>query len=282
MSWLTLAAVVLVILSGLIHSVWNLFAKQSINKNVFLWCCQLAAILIFLPMSVIELRTIDTVPLVGYLLLLASMILHGIYIFLLAKTYTIGDLSQVYPIMRGTSPLFVPIIGVLMLGENLSIQGWIGIIMIVIGIFLTGDINTKWRFNKPILLAIMVGLIITSYTVVDKITLNYIPAFTLNEATNIGNLIALTFLTMRSQGIRTEWRVNWKTIILGGILAPGGYLLFLKALELQPVSQIAPMREIGTVFGTIFGVFLLNESQGRNRIIASIIITAGIIMLAYQ
>lgn len=279
---MTLAAVVLVILSGLIHSVWNLFAKQSINKNVFLWCCQLAAILIFLPMSVIELRTIDTVPLVGYLLLLASMILHGIYIFLLAKTYTIGDLSQVYPIMRGTSPLFVPIIGVLMLGENLSIQGWIGIIMIVIGIFLTGDINTKWRFNKPILLAIMVGLIITSYTVVDKITLNYIPAFTLNEATNIGNLIALTFLTMRSQGIRTEWRVNWKTIILGGILAPGGYLLFLKALELQPVSQIAPMREIGTVFGTIFGVFLLNESQGRNRIIASIIITAGIIMLAYQ
>jgi drug/metabolite transporter (DMT)-like permease len=66
----------------------------------------------------------------------------------------------------------------------------------------------------------------------------------------------------------------------GGVLAPGGYILFLKALQLMPVSQLAPMREIGTVFGTFFGVFLLNEPQGRNRIIASVVITAGIFLLA--
>ena len=85
---------------------------------------------------------------------------------------------------------------------------------------------------------------------------------------------------MRSSAIRKEWRINWRMIILGGTLAPGGYILFLQALELMPVSQLAPMREIGTVFGTIWGIFLLKEPQGKSRILASIVITAGIIILA--
>ena len=202
---------------------------------------------------------------------------------LLAKAYTLGDLSQVYPIMRGTSPLIVPIIGVLLLSEHLKIIGWVGIISIVVGIFIVGDFKLsrhRSSSNKAMTLAIMVGLMITSYTVVDKITLQYIPAFTLNEATNIGNFLALTYVAIRSKAIKHEWTINWKTILLGGLLAPGGYILFLKALEFMPVSQLAPMREIGTVFATLMGIFILQERQGRNRIIASILITIGIIMLA--
>jgi len=211
------------------------------------------------------------------------MILHGAYVFMLAQAYTIGDLSRVYPVMRGTSPLVVPVIGVLILNENLNLLGWVGIVSIVLGILVVGDFTTKGqgnKFNKSIILAFMVGIMITSYTVVDKLTLKYFPAFTLNEATNIGNLIALTYIAIKSKGILHEFRRNWKTIILGGILAPGGYILFLKALEVAPVSQLAPMREMGTVFGTLMGIFILQESQGRNRVIGSILITIGIIMLA--
>jgi drug/metabolite transporter (DMT)-like permease len=280
---LTLLAIILVIFSGLIHSIWNLLTKKSINKNVFLWFCQWAAIIFFLPLVLIELRSIDSVPLTGWLLVVASMILHGLYVLLLAKTYTIGDLSQVYPIMRGISPLLVPVIGVFVLNENLKFQGWIGVVCIVAGILLVGDFKSKGRwnlYNRSILLAFMVGVMITSYTVVDKVTLHYIPAITLNEASNIGNLLALTYLTVKSKAIRHEWRINWKTIIIGGFLAPGGYILFLKGLEIMPVSQLAPMREIGTVLGTLMGIFILQESQARNRIIASIIITVGVLLLA--
>jgi uncharacterized membrane protein len=280
---LTLLAIILVIFSGLIHSIWNLLTKKSINKNVFLWFCQWAAIIIFLPLFLIEIRTIDSVPLAGWLLVAVSMFLHGLYILLLAKTYTIGDLSQVYPIMRGISPLLVPVIGVFVLNENLKFQGWIGVVCIVAGILLVGDFKSKGRwnlYNRSILLAFMVGVMITSYTVVDKVTLHYIPAITLNEASNIGNLLALTYLTVKSKAIRHEWRINWKTIIIGGFLAPGGYILFLKGLEIMPVSQLAPMREIGTVFGTLMGKFIIQESQARNRIVASIIITVGVLLLA--
>jgi uncharacterized membrane protein len=272
-------AVLLVILSGLIHSIWNLFTKKSINKAVFLWFCQGMAVLVFLPLTLKEIAKIEPNFQIGWSFILLSMILHGIYVLLLAKTYSMGDLSKAYPIMRGISPLLVPIIGVLILNESLKLVSWVGIISIVFGILLIGGFNKK-ILNKTMVLAIAVGVMITCYTVVDKIALQFVPPITLNEFSNLGNLLALSWIALHSGAIRTEWKVNWRTIILGGVLAPGGYILFLKALELMPVSQLAPMREIGTVFGTLFGIFLLQEPQGRNRIIASIFITVGIIVLA--
>lgn len=270
--------------SGLIHSVWNLFTKKSVNKVVFLWFCQWAAIVIFLPFTVRELATFGH-PLqsFGLILLLVSVLLHGVYVLLLAKTYSIGDLSQVYPIMRGTSPLLVPLVGVLILGEHLSFAGWIGVVSIVIGIFLIGGLrfgSFSDLTSRAVFLAFGVGWMITGYTVFDKIALQYIPPFTLNEATNIGNLVALSWTALRSGAIREEWHVNWKTIILGGIMAPGGYILFLKALQIMPVAQIAPMREIGTVFGTLLGVLILRETQGKKRIGASVLIVLGVILLS--
>ncbi|TFE22652.1 hypothetical protein [Cohnella luojiensis] len=92
MTPLSQLAILLIILSGLAHSIWNLFTKRSINKNVFLWYCQLAAIVIFLPLVLVELPTINKVSIEGWLLIASSMLLHGVYVLLLAKAYTIGDL----------------------------------------------------------------------------------------------------------------------------------------------------------------------------------------------
>ncbi|KYP80799.1 hypothetical protein AYJ22_09665 [Ferroacidibacillus organovorans] len=102
---------------------------------------------------------------------------------------------------------------------------------------------------------------------------------TLNDASNLGNLIALSWLATQSGAIQAEWKANWKTILVGGVISPGGYLLFLLALHLAPVAQLAPMREIGTVFGTILGIVVLKEAQGRRRITAAGLITVGVILL---
>ncbi|ARU60170.1 hypothetical protein CBW65_03190 [Tumebacillus avium] len=274
----TLLPIALVLLSGMFHSVWNLFTKLSLNKSVFLWWTQWVAILVYLPTVIYELQSHSIEP-TGYLLLLGTMALHGLYVILLAKTYTIGDMSQVYPIMRGTSPLLVPLLGVLLLGESLTFYGWLGVALIVAGVLSLGGWRIQAASKKPVYYALAVGIIITSYTVYDKITLAYVPPLTLNEATNVGNLIALSYIALRSGMIKQEWQANWKTILLGGVLAPGAYILFLFALWMAPVSQLAPMREIGTVFGTFLAIFLLREEQGPKRIAASILITAGVILL---
>lgn len=274
-------AILLVFGSGFLHSVWNLYTKKSHNKNVFLWFCQLVAIIVFLPWAILEWNS-SQLSGIGLLVVIASMFLHGLYIILLATTYSVGDLSQVYPIMRGTSPLLVPLLGVTLLNEKLTVMGWSGVLSIVLGIALLS--NIKFKRNelsslKAPLLALAVGICIASYIVVDKIALNYVSAVILNEATNFGNLLALSWATFNSRGILNELKANWKIMLLGGIIAPGGYLLFLFALSLAPVAQLAPMREIGTVFGTVMGIFILREKQGTRRILTSFLIIIGVIIL---
>ncbi|XEC93706.1 EamA family transporter [Paenibacillus tarimensis] len=274
-------AVLLVLGSGFLHSVWNLYTKKSLNKNVFLWFCQLVAIIVFLPWTIMEWDSSQFTG-AGLMVILASMFLHGLYIILLAAAYTAGDLSQVYPIMRGTSPLLVPLLGVTLLDEELTYTGWFGVISIVIGIALLSDIKFKLSertHSKAPLMALAVGICIAGYIVVDKVALNYVSAVVLNEATNIGNLLALSWATFQSGEVRKELKANWKIMLFGGIIAPGGYLLFLFALSLAPVAQLAPMREIGTVFGTIMGIVILRERQGIRRIFTSLLITTGVIIL---
>ncbi|WP_027084441.1 DMT family transporter [Cohnella panacarvi] len=279
------AAFGLVLISGFVHSVWNLFAKRSINKHAFLWLCCGTSSIMFLPFVWSDQEAFSDVDPQGWVIIAASVIIHGVYIYLLATAYKIGDLSQVYPIMRGTSPLLVPVFGVLLLNERLQLVGWIGIACIVIGIVRAGNLRVGQlvkKGNHAVYVALMVGALITAYTVVDKVAIRHVPPQLLTELTNIGNFAALTLFAIREKGIAREWRVNWPTILLGGILSPGGYILFLMALEMLPVSQLAPMREIGTVFGTLMGVFLLREPQGKQRIWASVLITAGIVLLARQ
>jgi len=276
-------AVVLVLGSGFLHSLWNLYTKKSIDKNVFLWYCQLVAIVLFLPWTILEWDG-SRLSGEGLVIVLVSMALHGLYVVLLAAAYSAGDLSQVYPIMRGTSPLLVPVLGVTLYGESLSAAGWAGIGLIVVGIALLSSVKPGREASarapaswKAPLLALAVGVCIAGYIAVDKAALEYVPAVVLNEATNIGNLLALSWAALRSGKMREELRANGKVILLGGVIAPGGYLLFLFALSIAPVAQLAPMREIGTVFGTILGVLILREQQGARRILTSLLITLGVI-----
>lgn len=279
-------AIVLVIISGLLHAVWNLLAKQALNKVVFLWSFQWVAVVLYLPWALAAIG-LHPVPARGWILLVVTAAMHGMYVLLLARTYSLGDLSQVYPLMRGVSPFLVPVFGVALLGEHITGPGWVGIGAIIVGIGMLGDWHrplsacrsSRWP-SQAMWLALAVGLSITTYTILDKVTLHDVPAVALNDGSNIGNLVALTWWAVRSGAVKREWVAHWKTIIVGGIISPGGYLLFLTAIQMAPVARLAPIREIGIVFATILGVVLLKEAQGRKRLGASGLITAGAILLA--
>lgn len=62
---------------------------------------------------------------------------------------------------------------------------------------------------------------------------------------------------------------------------PGSYLVFLFALKIAQVGQLAPIREISIVFGAILGALILKEKQGRRKIISSIVIVIGVLILSF-
>jgi drug/metabolite transporter (DMT)-like permease len=273
-------AFILVIGSGLMHAVWNLFTKTSTNKIVFLWSIHITSFVLLLPQFVSELWQAQLTPAVLALMLL-SMAFQMAYCFLLPIVYRLGDMSQTYPIMRGTGALLVPILSVLFMGETMTPVGWAGVCGIVLGLFALGGFTRKQEKEAPairnMLPVFAVGLCITGYVMTDKIVLQTLSPVALIELANIAYLLVLSPIALRSGLIKQEWKLNFKTILLGTVCSPGSYLLFLFAMQLAPLSYLAPMREIGTVFGALFGIILLKESDGLRRIILSGVITAGVI-----
>ncbi len=274
-----------VVASGFLNALWNLFAKQSLNKVVFLWSFQWVAVCIYLPWAIASLDS-HAIPRIGWLCLLCSVSLHGFYVVALSRTYTLGDLSQVYPLMRGVGPLLVPLLGVLWLGERLSWVGWLGVASIVVGIAILGQWSqsispggSRVFFTHSARLALVVGIAITAYTTIDKVTLRYIPPIVLNDASNLGNLLSLSWWALSSRAIKVEWRAHWKSILLGGIISPGSYLLFLLGLSLAPLVRLGPMRSVGLVFATMMGIWVLKEPYGLRRMAAAALVAAGVILL---
>ncbi|WP_409345221.1 EamA family transporter [Paenibacillus sp. MBLB4367] len=279
------AAVMLVLCSGLTHAVWNLFTKTCLNKSAFLWLIHGVSLFIFWPFLMNDLLHND-IPPQGYLFMLFSFVLQAAYGLLLAKVYSYGDLSQVYPLMRGTGALLVPVVSVAAFGESLSSIGWIALIVIVGGMFMISGLGMKRPegmdgtvFRKALGYALLVGLCITCYVIVDKQTLSYLSPLGLIEISNFGVVVALTKISLQKGLVKREWQVNWRKVLIGAVCAPGSYLLFLFAMEIAPLAHISPIREIGTVFGTVLGILILKENQGVRRIVMSTVIAGGIISL---
>jgi multidrug transporter EmrE-like cation transporter len=219
-------AFILVLCSGLLNATWNLFTKRSLNKAVFLWFIHLIATIMYMPTFIYELATAP-IGGYGYAMMALSFIFQAIYGLLLAKAYTIGDLSQVYPIMRGTGAMLVPVIGVCFMDESLSMFGWVGLTALLLGIYNQSGLKFIRKQEDtaatlaPILVAFAIGLCITGYTLTDKVTLQYVSPLALIQVSHLGYLCSLTWGALRSKQIGKEWKVNWKTILLGAIIAPG-------------------------------------------------------------
>ncbi|QNK55036.1 DMT family transporter [Paenibacillus sp. PAMC21692] len=280
MFWIAMS---LVIISGTMNAIWNFFAKRSESKQAYLALIVMTANVILIPILLMELLS-ERYPPQVYLLLLLSMAAQAAYAFMLSQVYKLGDLSQVYPIQRGTGVLLIPLISVIFMGERLSIGGWAGVAIILLGILGLSEWNKRSNPGQavqliPVLTALGVGLCTTSYVLIDKMTLQYVTPLTLIAASNIGFMLGNVRTMVNGKTLLSEWRKNKGMILLGSVLMPGSYFLFLMAMNLAPVSHIAPIREIGTVVATLLGIWILKEKNGIRRLMTATAITAGIIVV---
>jgi multidrug transporter EmrE-like cation transporter len=276
-------AVMLVLASGISHAVWNMLTKQSQNKMLYLWMIFVPSTLLLLPRLIEEALRPGT-SWQGYLLLALSMSIQGGYAFFLSQSLTYGDISQVYPMMRGIGVLLIPLVSTVFLNESLTLWGWSGLALIALGFCTTSGLaffrNKRAIPGKVILYTVGVGICTMSYVLVDKINLFHFSPIALLEASNIGFMLGLTpFIRFRSVEWRKEIRRSGRLLLIGSILSPGSYLLFLFAMNLSPLTYVAPLREIGTVIGTVAGIYLLKEPREITRIISAGIIFTGIVLI---
>ena len=281
----------MVLLSAVAHVGWNFLFKRAHDHEAFVWWMQVAISVLFLPMAVF-IAVVDPIESLGWLFVVGTGILHAFYFLLLARSYARGDLSQVYPIARGTGPALAPILGVLLLGETVSPPAIGGVIAIVVGIlvvFWWGRL--AMIFKRPLmflkepgtLYALATGLFIAVYSIWDKVGVRYVAPFLYMYLMALGTGIILTPYILKSRGlaaVRGEWQVNAWTIVAVGVLVFAAYGLVLSALAISRVSYVWPAREIGIVVAVLLGSLVLKEPFGRGRVLGSCLIVLGVTAVA--
>lgn len=278
----------LLLLSALLHASWNLLAKRSLDKQAFLWLASLVSLSAFLVPFLLLSRP---VPPGGWPFIVLSGVLEAVYFMLLGSAYQRGDLSLVYPLARGSAPLFVLLFAALFLGEQVRWTGLLGIGLVVAGIYtlhlkvlnLRGLLGPFLSLkDRPSQIALLTGLTIGTYSVVDKVGVGYAgPVAYLFLTFLVSAIVLLPYMALvKTQAVRREWRDNKRSILAVGAMSLCGFLMVLFALTVSQVSYVAPVREISVVFGALLGALVLREPFARVKLVGSVLIFGGIVLIS--
>ncbi|MFB4350888.1 EamA family transporter [Microbacterium sp. CR_7] len=283
-------AFVLVIAAAVSHAAWNVIAHGVSRAGTpFLWWGAVGSTVVWagaIPFT----GGIGTDDLVAFALGVGvSGVLHVVYMAVLQRGYREGNLSTVYATARGTGPFLSVIVAVLLLGERPSLVALVGVAAIIVGVVAIGlvDRGSATRRGRGIDLGLVFGLLtgvaIAAYTIWDA---NAVRTWNLSPvAFMVGTtLLEIPFYSLgvrrRWGAVRMLWRTQWRRIVAFSILSPLSYILVLTAIQIAPVALVAPLREVSVVLVSLFGVFVLKESRPGWRIAASVVVAAGIVMLA--
>lgn len=280
-------AIALVLISALFHALRSLFTKASGDKQIFLWLYSIFALLFYSPLFFYFLYRVGITHPVAYAWCVGSGFIHFIYWLFLTNSYQKGDLSLVYPITR-SSPALVLVIAVLFLGEQVSIQGVCGILLVAIGVYIismkrisadellepiksiANDRSTRFAF--------LTLLSVAFYSIVDKLAVTHIHPILFTFIHLLCGMCYYTpyiLLTKHADMIKKEWRAGLRRIIASGVLGIFGYMLILISFTIERVSYIVGLRQTSIVFAVLMGSHFLKEKHQGIRLTGSLIICAG-------
>lgn len=275
-----LLASLLVLLSAFLHAIISALMKGASDKLIYrgllgLTCAAIAAPLAFM---------VNVPNAQAWVWLAFGAIIHFAYQVSQVASYNRGDLSLVYPIMRGIAPALAAIFAFLILKEVQSIYAIIGLGIVVIsliGIGWTGQAISDLQ-KSALGFAVFCGVMTALYTVIDakgirvsSNAMSYLVWFFMIDGIGITTLILLT----RGKKILSVKRPDLIRGSIGGLLTLVSYGGALYAMSIAPVAQLAALRETTILFGAIIARFWLKEIFGRRRIMFSAALVGGLILM---
>lgn len=275
---MSLVVFAVVLFAAALHATWNAIVKGAGDKLLtMILVTSAAGTVAALVLPFLTLPAPASWPYLG-----VSLSLEVLYFALVAGAYRAADMSETYPVMRGTAPVLVAGVGTLWLGESLSLRGWAGVLLICGGILSQAWAAQRAGARKGIALALTNAAVIASYTLVDGagVRISGAPAsyilwlFLLTAMPLLGWALA----TRRTAFLRYA-SANWHLGLAGGIGAMTSYGLALWAMTGAPVALVAALRETSIVFAMLIAALGLQERMSKPRLLAAGLITFGAVAL---
>lgn len=269
-----------VIAAAAMHAGWNAVLKIRLDPFLAVVLVNAACGVIALPAALyFGLPEAHVWPWI-----LASVVIHLVYYLTLSGAYRRADMGVVYPLARGSAPLLTTILSVTLVGEAVDAQGFLGVVLLALGI-----LTIAWRRaglaaidRTALRLALMCGLSITAYTLVDGLGARSATSPHLYSAwLFVADSVVITAVGLAWKGPRAL-APTLSFIgpgLAGGAMSLAAYSISIWAMTKAPIGLVAAVRESSVLFGAVIAVVVLHEPLRRERILAAVLIVAGLALI---
>ncbi len=279
---MSLTVFVAVMGAALLHASWNALIKGGADKRVSMAAVMLGHIpLALAALPFVPLPATESLPYLG-----AGILLHVGYQFFLLHSYRIGDLTQVYPIARGSAPLIVALVSVMLLGVHLAPIELLAITVIGVGVLSLALVRRADGQRNPnaAMMALTTGCFIASYSLVDGLGARLAgTALGFYAWLAIGNgIIILSYLTLFSPSVLRDVATKGRRVfVIGGGASFVAYALVTWAFTQAPIALVTALREVSIVFALLIGVVFLKERLDLAKVFSTMTTLLGVILLRF-
>jgi drug/metabolite transporter (DMT)-like permease len=271
-----------VLAAAVMHAGWNAVVRVGLDRFssiLLLSMTQSGLALVLLPFVA------QPAP-AAWPWVIGASLLHTGYKLFLIRAYQHGDLTQVYPLARGSAPPVVALGGILLFQEHLKPAGWAAVALIAAGValmaFRGGEAGLRRLPGKALAYALVTAGFVASYTLADGQG-----ARIAQTATGfamwmfVGDGTTMLLYAVATRGLKAPLAVlsEWRTGLPAGTLSLGSYWIALWAFTRAPVALVAALRETSVLFALLIGVVLLKEKAGPWRVAAGLCIGAGVVAM---
>lgn len=270
-----------VIAAAAMHAGWNAFVKVKLDPLLAMVLITGSSALLAAP----------TLPFTGWPIreswpwLAASVLLHLGYYIALTNGYRRAEMSQIYPLARGSAPMLTALFGVVVMKEPLSTIQIVAIVMLGFGIMLISLGGRRFGHApdwRAIGFAATSAVFICGYTLVDgqgaRASGNP-HAYSAALFTLEGFPLLAYVAWRRGRAAFIEMRPSLWQGIAGGALSLGAYWIAIWAMTRAPIPLVAATRESSVLFAAIIAYFWLKERLIPSRLLACFIIVGALVVL---
>ena len=278
---MTAAVTFAVLVAALCHASWNAMIRLKGDKIVSITLLVAGAALIALP----GIFFVPFLPAAAWPYVIASAIVHVGYNTFLALAYHHGELTRVYPLVRGSAPITTLIVSLLFLNEAVDAGDVIGIIVLAAGIMALA-LDRGWRSllasPQTLVYAAATSLCITAYTLCDGLGAR--------AAGNAHHYVLWLFvldappmlaavLLFKRKAFFEALGANWMAGLLGGALSLAAYWIVIWAFTIAPIPIVAALRETSILFAVFIGMLWLGEKVTLVRALSILMVLAGLALM---
>jgi drug/metabolite transporter (DMT)-like permease len=268
---LPLTALTLALGSAVLHATWNLLLGRARDVQAAAAATYVLSIAMALPLALVSWHADASV----WPWALASTLLEVVYVVALALAYRGGEVSFVYPLTRGLAPVLVLGFAVVALGHGLAANEAAGVLLVAIGVVAVRGVGAR-EDATALLLTATISTTIAAYTLVDRVGIHRAGALTYFVLTLAGPCLVYPPLV----GIRAIRRELGWAVTAAGAANLGSFTLALLALRHGSAAAVLAVRSSSVVLATALAGRLLSERVSRTRLAGSVLVFAGIALLA--